>query len=239
MENKIIVIIPVRNEEENLPLVIGELLNLQLFSSSDIILVDNGSTDASSAIGKSFGVNVLFENNLGYGSACLAGISEIKKQLLNPDCVLIMDGDGADDPDDIHKLIKMYNANSTDLVIGSRVLGKREKGSLSLIQRFGNWLTCSLILLFYQRKFTDLGPLRLIKYSSLLRMGLIDKTWGWNIEMQIRALQEKMNVIEIPVNYRKRKFGKSKISGTLGMAMRVGIKILYTFFNLTLNKRNN
>ncbi|GBF50675.1 glycosyltransferase, group 2 family protein [Leptospira ryugenii] len=229
-----IVVIPVRNEEENLLLVLQNLLNLQLFSPNQIWVIDNGSTDRSSQIAKSFAATVHFEPKLGYGAAILKALGEIKASGLYPTFLLIIDGDGSDDTNSVQDLLSVFTKADCDLVIGSRILGKAEKGSLSFLQRFGNHLTCFLIYVFYRRKFTDLGPMRIIRYSSLLQMGLKDRTWGWNVEMQIRALQYNMKVIEIPVTYFKRRFGVSKISGTILMALRVGIKILYTFFYLTL-----
>ncbi len=231
VENEGYIIIPARDEEKNLGYVLSGILEYTPIHSSHIILVNNRSIDKTEEIAKSFGVSVINESNIGYGNACLAGINSISK---SPKWILIMDADGSDDPKDIQRLYQHFQITNADLVIGSRTLGSAEKGSLSFIQKFGNVLTCFLLFIFYQRKFTDLGPLRIIRYEAYLKMKLEDKTWGWNIEMQIRALQENLKISEIPVNYLKRKHGVSKISGNLTMAIRVGIKILYTFFKLTL-----
>lgn len=225
------IIIPARNEEENIVSVIDGILHLGLFKPSQIIIVNNASTDNTAAIAKHKGVTVVDEPRLGYGNACLAGIRCIQGIAK---WILIMDADGSDDPTDLLNLFKIFHDSDVDLLIGSRVLGFAERGSLGFIQKYGNWLTCFLIFLFYRRRFTDLGPLRMIRLSALKSMQLRDTTWGWNIEMQIRAIQENLKILEIPVSYRKRKYGVSKISGTLPMAIRVGVKILFTFFKLTM-----
>jgi glycosyltransferase involved in cell wall biosynthesis len=229
------IIIPARNEAENLPFVFQGIIDQTIVSKVRILLSNNGSTDHTEAIAREWEILVINEPTLGYGSACLAALEVIQTRKILPEWVLITDGDGSDDPKDMRSLLKIFHESNADLVIGSRILGKAEKGSLSPIQIFGNKLTCFLILIFYGRRFTDMGSLRVIRYSALEKMKLIDKTWGWNIEMQIRAMQEDLKILEIPVNYRRRKFGTSKISGTLAMSIRVGVKILFTFFRLSLS----
>lgn len=231
MESDGYLILPARDEEENVASVIEGILDLGLFKPFQIILVNNASRDNTAGIAKQKGVIVVDEPLLGYGNACMAGIRKIQG---NPKWILIMDADGSDDPKDLLVLLKTFQDSEPDLLIGSRVLGSAEKGSLGFIQKYGNWLTCFLIFIFYRRRFTDLGPLRMIRVAALEKMKLRDTTWGWNIEMQIRAIQENLRILEIPVGYRKRKHGVSKISGTVSMAIRVGIKILFTFFKLTI-----
>ena len=216
-----------------------ELLSLEVIPVQNIIIVNNGSTDSSEEIAVSFGVTAINENILGYGRACLAGIHFIQNQNNLPEWILIMDGDGSDDPKDIFRLLNEFYKNKADLIIGSRILGTPEKNSLGTVQKFGNKFVCSLLFYFYKQRFTDLGPLRVIRFSSLLKMNLSDLSWGWNIEMQIRAIQIKARIIEIPVNYRKRIFGVSKISGSLPMIIRVSIKIIYTFIKLTIFNKNS
>ena len=233
------IIIPIKNEADNLLFVLQELHSHNIVPLENIILVNNGSTDSSEIIARSLGVSVINEPILGYGRACLAGIKHVLTQKYSPEWIIIMDGDGSDDPLDIHKLLdEFYNKNG-DLVIGSRILGNPEKNSLGIVQKFGNKLLCILLFFYYKQKFTDLGPLRVIRFSSLKQMKLSDPTWGWNIEMQIRAIQINAKIIEVPVNYRKRKSGLSKISGSITMIIRVSIKIIYTFIRLTFFKQKN
>lgn len=234
MENDACVIIPAKNEEGSIAFALSGLLDTKLIPKENVYVVDNDSKDRTNEIALSFGVNVLFEKERGYGNACLCALDEIAKRKNTPDWILICDGDGSDDPRDLSLLIDVYHTQKADLVIGSRTLKEVEKGSLGFLQKFGNWLTCFLILVFFRKRFTDLGPFRIIRYSSLLKLNLKDKTWGWNIEMHVRALQEKMKIVEVGVWYRRRHAGISKISGNLIMAIRVGIKILYTFFKLLI-----
>nr|WP_109020636.1 glycosyltransferase family 2 protein [Leptospira kobayashii] len=234
VENNSCVIIPAKNEEGSIAFALKGLLDTELIPKENVYVVDNDSTDKTNEIARSFGVNVLFEKKRGYGNACLCALSEIAKRKKLPDWILICDGDGSDDPADLNLLIKTYRSQNADLVIGSRTIKEVEEGSLGFLQKFGNWLTCLLILIFFRQRFTDLGPFRIIRYGSLLKLNLKDKTWGWNIEMHVRALQEKMKIVEVGVWYRRRHAGVSKISGNLVMAIRVGIKILYTFFKLLI-----
>ncbi|TGN21127.1 glycosyltransferase family 2 protein [Leptospira idonii] len=234
--SEVAIIIPARNEEGSIGFVLEGILSLGVVSKDQIYVSDNDSTDKTNEVAKSYGVHVVHETELGYGNACLRALKEIASLQKLPGAVVVCDGDGSDFPEDILSLVETLNRTQADLVIGSRTIGEIEENSLGFLQRFGNWLTCFLILVFYRKNFSDLGPLRAIRYESLLKMKLKDPTWGWNIEMHIRALQENMKVVEIPVGYRRRKSGVSKISGTLRMAVRVGIKILYTFFKLTFFK---
>ncbi len=232
LANEIFCIIPARNEEENIPKLLLGLLEVGGLNKEQIVFVNNGSTDQTELVLKELDVLYTNEPNIGYGSAIQSGLEFIKTQNKFPKFILICDADGSDDPNDIRRLYETIVQTSADLLIGSRLLGTYESKSLSAIQIFGNRLTCFLIFLFYQKRFTDLGPLRMIKYSTLLELDLKDKTWGWNIEMHLMALEKNKTIIEIPVNYRKRFSGVSKISGTLNMSMRVGMRILYTFFRI-------
>jgi glycosyltransferase involved in cell wall biosynthesis len=232
------IIIPVKNEADNLLFVLQELLSYDFVPIKNIILVNNGSTDLSESIARSLGVSVVNEPILGYGRACLSGIKYIQT-LMIPEWIIIMDGDGSDDPLDIHNLLSEFYHKKGDLVIGSRILGNAEKNSLGIVQKFGNKFLCSLLSSYYKLQFTDLGPLRVIRFTTLLQLDLSDPTWGWNIEMQIRAIQINAKIIEVPVNYRKRKSGVSKISGSILMIIRVSFKIIYTFIKLTFFNRKN
>ncbi len=231
------IIIPARNEEKNLPLVVQGILENLNIEKDKIILVNNASKDGTETIAKNLGLKVIHEPKIGYGNACLAALTHIEKSQINPEWIIIMDADFSDDPIDLNRIFFSYKNSKFDLVIGSRLINKIEKDSMTSLQIFGNKLTCFLIQIFYKVKFTDLGSLRIIRYNSLKEMNLKDKTWGWNIEMQIRAIQKGFSILEIPVNYRKRKFGKSKISGTVFMAFKVGVKILFIFFKLVIQEK--
>ncbi len=217
-------IIPALNEAAN----IGELLRQVpkgLFSQ--LIVVDNGSTDETASIARSAGAEVVVEPRRGYGQACLAGLAAT-----GPDtsAVAFMDADLSDDPADLHRLVRRFEEGRLDLVIGSRVLGNPEAGSLTPLQRFGNWLTTRLIRWIWGVAFTDLGPMRIISREALERLALSDRNFGWNVEMQAKAAQLRLGVAEIPVHYRKRRSGKSKISGTLSRSVQAGFKILWTLY---------
>ncbi|MCT8335120.1 glycosyltransferase family 2 protein [Leptospira sp. 85282-16] len=232
--NNVFCIIPARDEEESIERALSGILAGSGLQKPNFIIVNNASKDQTANIVKRMGLLCLNCPEIGYGNACLLALDWIKNSGLSPDYILFCDADGSDDPSDIQKLIHVIQENDDDLVIGSRTLGEVEKGALSPIQIFGNALTCFLIRIFFRRKFTDMGPLRIIRYSSILRLQMEDPTWGWNIEMHVKALQFGLAIREISVNYRKRFAGVSKISGTLSMSIRVGIKILYTFFRLIL-----
>ncbi|TGL67456.1 glycosyltransferase family 2 protein [Leptospira jelokensis] len=230
--NDLICIIPARDEELSIKQALTGLLEGSGIVKSNFLVVNNASKDKTAFIVKELGIKTLDCPKIGYGSACLVALEWIRSMDLNPEFILFCDADGSDDPKDINRLYQTIRDTNSDLVIGSRTLGVSEIGSLSPIQIFGNRLTCFLIRIFFQKKYTDMGPLRIIRYKSLLQLEMIDPTWGWNIEMHVKALQNQMKVIEIPVHYRKRIAGISKISGTISMSVRVGIKILYTFFKL-------
>lgn len=233
-ENKIICIIPARDEEKSIEQALTGLIKNSGLNQSDFLVVNNASKDQTKTIVNRLGIKILDCPKIGYGNACLVALEMIKKSNLTPNYIMFCDADGSDDPKDILSIINTIRDTNADLVIGSRTLGVAEFGSLSSIQIFGNALTCLLIQIFFRKKFTDMGPLRIIRYDSLLQLEMKDETWGWNIEMHVKALQNQMEILEIPVNYRKRIAGVSKISGTYSMSVRVGIKILYTFFKLLL-----
>jgi glycosyltransferase involved in cell wall biosynthesis len=221
---KIAVIIPAFNEEKSIGKVI-EAISKELVQT--IIVVNNNSTDQTIIVAESAGAIVLTENRKGYGWACLKGMDYLKN--LSIDIVVFLDGDFSDYPDEIAQLIRPIIEQNMDMVIGSRVLGTREKGSLMPQQRFGNWLATILIRVFYQAKFTDLGPFRAIRYDKLIQLDMSDKTYGWTIEMQIKAAKKKHRFCEVPVSYRKR-IGVSKVSGTIKGTILAGIKIIFAVF---------
>ncbi len=215
---KIAVIIPALNEEK----AIGKVLT-ELPAIYQTIVVDNGSSDLTSAIAKQTGAEVVFEPKRGYGKACLSGLKLVKAEV---DIIVFLDGDYSDYPEDLHLIITPIIVDNMDLVIGSRVLGDKEKGALTPQQIFGNWLATRLIKLFWGFNYSDLGPFRAIKASKLKDLQMTDSNFGWTVEMQIKALKHQLKIKEVPVRYKQR-LGKSKISGTLSGSIKAGAKILY------------
>jgi len=220
------VIIPAYNEQDSIGKVIKDI---PAGLVREVIVVDNNSTDQTYQNAKNAGATVFQEKKQGYGHACLKGIDHLKIQKIKPDIVVFLDGDYSDYPEEMIEVVKPIIEDNYDLVIGSRALGQREKGSMTPQQIFGNWLSTRLMRLFYRVKFTDLGPFRAIKFKQLLQLNMQDKTYGWTIEMQIKAAKNYFKTIEVPVNYRKR-IGFSKVSGTLKGTIMAGIKIIFSIF---------
>ncbi len=219
------VVIPAFNEENAISAVIDEIPKDIV---EEIVVVDNNSTDATYEKAKSKGVTVLREQRSGYGSACLKGIEYFKNN--NPvDVLVFLDGDHSDYPSEMPNLLAPIQDDEVDLVIGSRALGVKERGSMTPQQIFGNWLATRLIKLFYGVVFTDLGPFRAVKFDSLMAMEMCDTNYGWTVEMQLKAAKHGMKSTEVPVNYRKR-IGVSKISGTVKGTVSAGYKIIWTIF---------
>ena len=219
--SSISVIIPGFNEEQ----AIGKVLDEIPPSVAEVIVVDNGSTDGTASVARQRGATVVDEPIRGYGRACLRGIAALD----NPDIVVFLDGDYSDFPDEMPFLYEPIAAGSADLVIGSRVLGVRERGALLPQARFGNWLATRLIRWLFGVSFTDLGPFRAIGYEALQRLNMRDGDFGWTVEMQVKAARLGLRCVEVPVRYRKR-IGTSKISGTVSGSLRAGHKILWTIF---------
>jgi glycosyltransferase involved in cell wall biosynthesis len=222
-KKKIVVIIPAFNEEESLPKVINDIPSFV----DEIIVVNNSSTDNTVEAAKLAGATVLTENERGYGAACLKGIDHIKNK--NYDIVVFIDGDYSDHPEEMDLVVDPIINNDYDLVIGSRIIGKRESGAMLPQALFGNRLSTFLIKIFWNYKFTDLGPFRAIKYSSLIKLNMRDRNFGWTVEMQIKAAKQKMKTTEVPVSYRKR-IGQSKVTGTIKGTIKASYKILYLIF---------
>lgn len=225
MSTSIFVIIPAFNESQSIGKVIQDIPNLV----QEIIVVDNVSTDNTGEIAREKGATVLRENNKGYGYSCLKGMEYLQNKAKAEDVIVFLDGDYSDFPGEIPMLLEPIFQSNHDLVIGSRVLGHREPGSLLFQQRAGNWLATKLIKLFYNAHFTDLGPFRAIKWSSLQLLDMKDKTFGWTVEMQVKAAKQKLRFCEVPVSYRRR-IGVSKVSGTIYGTFMAGYKILWTIF---------
>lgn len=219
------VIIPAYNEADSIAKVIKDIPN----SVEEVIVVSNNSTDATEANAQEAGATVLSESRKGYGYACLKGMDYIAKQKRQPDIIVFLDGDYSDYPEELTKIIAPILNEDLDFVIGARVKRLREQGAMTPQQIFGNWLACTLMTLMFGAKFTDLGPFRAIKYDKLLDLNMEDKTYGWTVEMQLKALKQKLSYTEIPVNYRNR-IGVSKVSGTVKGSVMAGIKILGWIF---------
>jgi glycosyltransferase involved in cell wall biosynthesis len=165
----------------------------------------------------------------GYGNACLKGLEYIAQKDIKPDIIVFLDADYSDHPEELPLLIAPIWEGNKDMVIGSRALGQKESGSMTPQQVFGNWLATRLIKLFFKYRFTDLGPFRAIRYDSLLKINMIDKNYGWTVEMQIKAAKLQLRCTEIPVTYRRR-IGVSKVSGTVKGTIMAGYKIILTIF---------
>lgn len=229
---KIWVLIPAFNEENAVGKVIAAI---PLEKVEEIIVVNNNSTDRTSRIASEAGATVLFEEQKGYGKACLKGMGYLssKKELEANDIVVFIDADYSDYPEQLGAIVQPIESDQADLVIGSRALGQREAGSMTVPQIFGNWLAALLIRILYGKKLTDLGPFRAIRYDKLIALKMQDENYGWTVEMQIKAFKANLRYIEVPVNYRRR-IGFSKISGTLKGTVMAGYKIISTIFKYSI-----
>jgi glycosyltransferase involved in cell wall biosynthesis len=221
------VIIPALNEENSIGKVVGEIPRHLV---REVIVIDNGSTDMTMVRAGQAGATVLTESRRGYGYACLKGIEYIRTLKERTQIVVFVDGDYSDYPEEMPGILEPLLQNEADLVIGSRMTGKRQKGSMTLPQVFGNWLATRLIKSIFGVAFTDLGPFRAISFDRLMQLQMEDKTYGWTVEMQIKAAKAGLRCTEVPVGYRKR-IGKSKVSGTIRGVFMAGYKILWTIFN--------
>lgn len=225
------VIIPAFNEEESIGLVLNDIPA----QVEEVVVVSNGSTDLTEEEARKAGATVLVENRKGYGWACLKAMNYISDQVHTPDIIVFLDGDYSDYPEKLDELVQPIIKQNMDFVVGARVKALRESGSMTGPQIFGNGLATVLMKIFYNSKFTDLGPFRAIKYDKLMGLKMEDKTYGWTVEMQLKALRNKLNYMEIPVPYRNR-IGESKVSGTVKGAIFAGIKILGWIFKYGFKK---
>ena len=219
------VIIPAFNEEKSIGKVIRDIPAYV----RHIVVVNNGSTDHTSAQAESAGAIVLDEYVKGYGKACLKGIFHLKTLENPPDILIFLDGDYSDFPEQMDRLIEAIENEGYEMVLGSRELGNRSRGSMTPPQIFGNWLATYLMSKIYGFKFTDLGPFRAILWEKLMALEMKDENYGWTIEMQIKAIKQNLKVKEVAVDYRER-IGVSKVSGTVKGVLGAGYKILYTIW---------
>lgn len=225
MRSNIYLIIPAHNEEDSIGKVLAEVPELV----TETVVVDNDSSDQTAAKARSGGATVLSETNRGYGYACLTGIEYFAKTSKPHDIIVFMDGDYSDYPEELPKVAGPVLAGEAEMVIGARRKELREPGSMTPQQIFGNWLATSLMRLLYRAKYTDLGPFRAIRFDALQSLEMEDKTYGWTVEMQLKALRKKLRYTEVPVRYKKR-IGVSKVSGTIKGSIFAGIKILGWIF---------
>lgn len=223
---KVYVIIPAYNEEKSIGKVINDVPKSIV---TEVIVGNNNSTDNTPAVAEKAGATVVLAPKAGYGNACLKGIEYLKGKAQPQDIIVFLDGDYSDYPEEIAKIIAPIDSKKADLVIGSRALGTKERGSMTLPQEFGNWLATHLIDWFYKVKFTDLGPFRAISWGNLMLINMQDKTYGWTVEMQVKAAKLNLKCVEVPVKYRKR-IGVSKVSGTIKGVILAGYKIIWTIF---------
>ena len=219
------VIIPAYNEQNSIANVINDIPKIV----DEVIVISNNSTDDTELNAKKAGATVLQENRKGYGYACLKGMNYIALQEIKPEIVVFLDGDYSDYPEQLVALTDPIINTNIDFVLGARVKESREKGAMTPQQIFGNWLATSLMTIFFNATFTDLGPFRAIKYEKLLALNMEDKTYGWTVEMQLKVLKQEFSYLEIPVKYRNR-IGVSKVSGTVKGSIFAGIKILTWIF---------
>ena len=223
----VVVIIPARNEERALGCVLDDLPQV-----GRVVVVDNGSTDRTAEVARSRQAIVLTEGRPGYGAACLAGMAEVDRGTKSgdwdrPEIVAFLDGDYSDYPEQLPNLAAPLLVGRADFVLGSRLLGQRERGAMPIQSLLGNRFACLLMRVLWRTRYTDLGPFRLIRYDCLRQLGMQDRDFGWTIEMQIKAVEAGLRVVEIPTPYRRR-IGKSKISGTVIGTLRASAKILFT-----------
>ncbi|WP_029034172.1 glycosyltransferase family 2 protein [Salinimicrobium terrae] len=219
------VIIPAYNEADSIGHVVNDIPKIV----DEVIVVSNNSTDATGENAAKAGATVLREPRKGYGYACLKGMDYVAQLPEKPEIIVFLDGDYSDYPQELEKIVEPILQRDVDLVIGARVKRWREKGAMTFPQIFGNWLATNLMKLLFNARFTDLGPFRAIKYDKLLALEMEDKTYGWTVEMQLKALKKNYSYEEVPVHYRNR-IGESKVSGTVKGAFMAGVKILTWIF---------
>jgi len=225
------VVIPALDEERSLPLVLADLPRPPV---RRVVVADNGSRDGTARVAAAGGAVVVAAPRRGYGSACLAALDHLRRNR-PPEVVVFVDADYSDHPEELPRLVAPILAGDADLVIGSRILGRREPRALLPQARAGNLVACALIRVLYGHRYTDLGPFRAVRWQALERLAMADPDFGWTAEMQVKALRRGLRVTEVPVSYRRR-VGVSKITGTVAGTLRAGYKILWTVLRHSLGR---
>jgi glycosyltransferase involved in cell wall biosynthesis len=228
---RISVVVPALNEEEPIAEVVRSVARQRV---DEIIVVDNGSTDGTSEQAHSAGARVVKEPRRGYGRSCRAGVNAVSPET---DIIVFLDGDGSDCPDLMHRLVDPIVAGTHDFVIGSRVRGNCEPGSMNTQQRLAGRMAGLLLGLLYGVRYTDMCPFRAIRRGALEQLGMREETYGWNLEMQMRAAQARLRILEVPVDHRRRTGGESKVSGTFQGTLQAGLRILATFVRVARDSR--
>lgn len=222
---RIAAVIPALNEAPSIGRVVHGLRTQTTTALAQIIVVDNGSTDGTADVAREAGATVVAEPRRGYGYACRAGVLAA-----DADVIVLLDGDAADDPADLPRVLALVLDDSADLVVGSRSLGTLEPGSMTPHQVFGNWLAATIMRRLYGMAVSDLGPFRAIRRADLLALDMQEMTYGWSVEMMVKAARAGLRYREVPVSYRRRAGGVSKVAGTLSGSVRAGWCILSTTF---------
>jgi hypothetical protein len=224
----VLVIIPAFNEARAIGRVIGDIPDTLV---DEVVVVNNASTDETEQNAHAAGATVLHEPRQGYGWACLRGIDYAKTK--QPDVVVFLDGDYSDHPDEMPRLVAPIRRGEADFVLGSRIRGETEPGAMLPQAQIGNRIACTLMRWLWGADYTDLGPFRAIRFRDLLALNMQDTTFGWTIEMQIKAVRAGLRIREVPVSYRKR-VGVSKITGTISGTVKASAKILWTIGRFAL-----
>jgi glycosyltransferase involved in cell wall biosynthesis len=225
------VIIPALNEEEPIAGVVHEVATTKI--PADIIVVDNGSSDRTADRASEAGARVV-KALRGYGRACAAGVAALRPEC---DIVVFLDGDGSDCPELMNRLIDPIAAGTHDFVIGSRTRGQREPGSMNFQQIVAGRIAGRILRLLYGVRYTDMCPFRAIRRDALEKLGMREQTYGWNLEMQMKAARVRLRILEIPVNHRRRAGGESKVSGTMRGTFIAGARIMATLIRIAAEKK--